>query len=80
MYYDVRNDIEAMEERRKKAKRNGGRNPLLNGATMYDRMAGVHDELQEPESQAWDSQVLWARRAGFLVLALILAAALFRTF
>lgn len=80
MYYDVRNDSEAMQERRQKAKREGGRDPLLHGTTMYERMTGVHNTIQEPESQAWESQIIWARRAGFLVLTLVLAAALFRTF
>lgn len=80
LYYEIRNDTEAMEERKQKAKREGRRDPLLHGSTMYERMTGAYDAPQEPESQAWEAQTLWARRVGFLILALVLAAVLFRTF
>lgn len=78
VYYDVGKDSEVLEERRRVVFRQGGRDPLLHGETMYERMAGVNDPLYDQNSRAWDAQMVWVRRVGIAVMGISVLAGLSR--
>jgi hypothetical protein len=80
VYYDIRKDSAVLEERKRAVFRNGSRDPLLHGETMYERMAGTNDPLYEQNDAAWEAQMVWVRRVGIAVMGFAVFAGLYRFF
>jgi len=80
VYYDVSKDPEVLERRKRAVLRHGGRDPLLHGETMYERMAGVNDHLYGQEDSVWNKQMIWVRRVGIAVVGIAVLAGFYRFF
>lgn len=80
MYYDVSKDPEVLEQRKRAVFRKGGRDPLLHGETMYERMSGINDHLYDQGDTTWNNQMIWVRRVGIAVIGLAVLVGFYRFF